>query len=213
MRRSLHRFLCLSLLVGLLAGCSSSARFAASSQQTQNVGKFYESGHEVLVSEKENSRLLVSLKRMKDNKSGHARMLVSVENIGDQFFNIDPKQIELSLVDDGKREPLEVYPPSEAAKKLTFNRRLAAALNAAAASYNAGAGVQSKNDELAAQNSRMAALEGASIEESLLRRNTVFPGEQAMGFAYFEFEGGKRLAVEVPIGGETHTFNYSIIEK
>lgn len=202
------------LLVALIAICSgcSVPKYVASSNQVEGTRKVYQEGLELLISQKKHSAVTAGLRRLTE-KEKHMQLILLVQNHGSEAFNVKPTQIDVLFEQKGTSEVLPIYPPREAVAKITFDERLTAALNAAAATYNQNTEIDTEANANLAQGNALAAIaEGKSVQSTLLRKETLFANDQIAGAAYFALKDRGRLTIKVPTGQDTHTFYFEAQE-
>lgn len=193
--------------VAVSSGCTP-PRYVASSNQEEGTRKLYQQGLELLVSQEEQNTVIAGLQRLTENEK-HMQLILLVQNQGDSAFNVNPTKIDVLFEQEGNSERLPIYPPDEAVDKITFDERLAAALNAAAASYNQNTDINTETNRDLAQGSALAAIaEGKNVQSTLLRRETLFAGNEIAGAVYFALNDSGRLQVTIPAGRESHTFYF-----
>ncbi|PEN05119.1 hypothetical protein CRI93_13975 [Longimonas halophila] len=180
----------------------------ASTNQDQGVQKVYEEGLELLVSQGQRSTVLAGLERLAENEK-HMQLILLVRNEGNNAFNMEPTEINVLHEQDGNAERLPIYPPDDAVDKITFDERLTAALNAAAVSYNQDTNIDTETNRDLARGSSLAAIaQGSNVQSTLLRRETLFGGDQIAGAVYFALRDSGRLRITVPTDDESHTFYF-----
>jgi len=168
----------------------------------------YKEGLELLVSQGQRSTVLAGLERLDENEK-HMQLILLVRNEGDDAFNMKPTEINVLHEQEGSSERLPIYPPDEAVDKITFDERLTAALNAAAASYNQNTNIDTEANRDLAQSSSLAAIaQGRNVQSTLLQRETVFAGDEIAGAVYFALKDSGRLRITVPADEESHTFYF-----
>jgi len=195
-----------------LSGCSP-ASYVASPSQEEGIQKVYRDGLELLASQGQKSTVLAGLQRL-DKDEKHMQLILLVSNQGEDVFNVKPTEINVLHEQEGSSERLPIYPPDEAVQKITFDERLAAALNAAAASYNQNTDVDTETSRDLAQGSSLAAMaQGKNVQSTLLRRETLFKGDEIAGAVYFALKDSGRLKITVPVDRESHTFYFMSSEE
>ena len=195
------------ILALFLCGCSP-ASYVASTKQDQGVQKVYKEGLELLVSQGQRTTVLAGLQRLDDNEK-HMQLILLVRNEGADAFNVKPTEINVLHEREGNSERLPIYPPDEAVGKITFDERLTAALNAAAASYNQNTNTDTEVNRDLAQSSSLAAIaQGRNVQSTLLRRETLFADNEIAGAVYFALKDSGRLRITVPANEESHTFYF-----
>lgn len=188
------------------------AKYVASSNQDSGINKVYSQGLELLVSKGNYSNVTASIKRYEKGK-GHMQLILYIENKSSRSFNVLPTSINVLHEKENKSEKIEVYPPDEAVAKITFDERLAAALNSAAVIYNQNTNIDTEINETFAESSALeAAVKGENVQQTLLRNETLFEGENIFGVVYFAIKDSGRLKITVPAGDELHTFYFKSIE-
>ncbi len=141
----------------------------------------------------------------------YLRLAIAAENFSDAPALIDPQAIRVLTVEDGWYEFMELYAPSEAAGELSSDSRWAA-IGSALGSVGAAMDGNVVATELHQANAHRRAQEAAHVETqvqaSVLRKNTIWPGQMIYGVVYGDFPGFDRLTVTVPVGNEEHVFSY-----
>lgn len=205
------KYLSFCLLVVLLISCTP-AKYVASPNQANGTQKVYKQGLELLVSEKKNSSIIAGIKRYERDKQ-HMQLILFAQNKGNRSFNLLPTSINVLHEKEGKSRRIEVYPPDEAVNKITFDERLAAALNTAAATYNQNTNIDTNvNEDLAQSSALEAAIKGNNVRETLLRNETLFEGDSVFGIVYFSIKDSGRLKIIIPASNESHTFYFNSTE-
>lgn len=201
-----------ALAVVSLTGCSI-PNYVASPHQEEGTQKIYREGVELLVSEQKQSTVGAGLRRLEDREK-HMQLILLIRNRGERAFNVLPTKIEVHHEKENDSEVLSIYPPDEAVQKITFDERLAAALNAAAASYNQNTNINTQpNESLAATSTLSALAQSKNIGQTLLKRETLAPGQEVAGAAYFALKDEGRVRIEVPVGNSSHTFYFESQEE
>jgi len=201
----------LATLIGICSGCSV-PRYVATPDQANGTRKMYQEGLELLVSKKKHSAVTAGLRRLTE-KEKHMQLILLVQNRGSEAFNVKPTQIDVLFEQKGTSKVLPIYPPSEAVAKITFDERLTAALNAAAATYNQNTEIDTEANANLAQGNALAAIaDGKSVRSTLLRKETLFAGDEVAGAAYFALKDRGRLTIKIPAGQDTHTFYFEAQE-
>ena len=143
--------------------------------------------------------------------------------------------IEINYFDNnGNSKPMMVYKADKYLKKLKRAqawKRFSMALNAALQSYNAGTStttgtvgnqsvyletddpakkalVDKQNREEIQKYQRQAAILNASVENGLVKRNTLSAGYYIEGNVMVKYKKTNRFFINVPFGNETHRFKF-----
>lgn len=177
----------------------------------------------------------------KDNYGKYYQMQIYINNQNTQSVTFDPNEVNAYLINKkGKTISLEVYTNEEFQKKVKRIQNLAMTLyssNARSAGhstsysttfspngktyttmtthYNPNAAYQAKlaaNAQIATYGKLMAD-ERVTIEQGYLKKNTIHPNEDIVGYMNIKRKKGCNLIINVPLEGYVYTFEWDVEKK
>ena len=220
----MYSFTLTALLVSTLAlaGCmtaSEPVRFQAGPQQQAVI----RDGHGALISKQARSFVSLASVTRRIGKTERPGFAVSIRNTSSRPLDFLVENIQAFQLNSGSDRPLKVYSYEELVAEeqgKQVGRHILGAvvsgLNSAAASRQgiwARIRADENNAALAAQIEAIGEQNLASLESSIVKDNTIFPGEMYSGMLFVDppsSEGtneGKAYSIRLTVGSDRHQIN------
>lgn len=216
----------------LLSGCSPTVQtIYPADEQQEEVTRSTRSGHDYLVSSKDDVQVTISLRAATPDA---AQFYMSVANRSNNAFRVDPSEVRVTMMlADGGQKTTRAYDPDEAPdilrRKAMENQQEAVSLgraNIVGASFqqvsesSIQAAIIDPQDRPAGgrkgygTSSSNSSYQGISIEKLLFQPEILSPNTVTDGMVISDMqENVKRIILNIPIRGEMHTFNYYVAEE
>lgn len=202
-------FVLFSLAVGLVGCSSTSYVIYPTSQQGQSVNQVVRSGYTFLRSEKGGHVATVSLRRATES---YVQTYVSISNKGDTPIAIDPEAVTVQVADGSQSfsayNPTAV--PGVVRSAAEGSRKSFVGMNSASVTGSTAMGGEKVTGGSRGTYDSSSESEGSYID-LMLEKQTLSGQQATSGLVFTPFsEGIQDFKVLVPIGGTTHTFQFTV---
>lgn len=208
--RPLFRLSVLLVTSSVLLMCAPSGMVIyPAEQQEGEVERFTRQGYDFLRSEGNSSTVTLSLRSA---TRSYVQAHVAIENDGSQPVSVVPQDIVVRA-QNGRELTFEAYNPVEAPTVVQQSAQGSAAtvyaLESLSVSGQTVVGEQKRGGGRGGYGSESSSQD--SYLELMLQEETLSPNNAMGGLVYTPFEEGvKEMSIEVPVGQETHVFNYNV---